>query len=232
MPTYPPPKPKVEIAQPWETNVLTTRIFIVEDHAIYRDGLTTLFSTAPYLEVVGEAASGEDALALIPEQQPHLVLMDLKLPGMSGTETTRQLVRLHPQLRVLILTMFDDDPSVFAAMQAGAHGYLLKGAKHSELLRATEAVAAGEAIFSADIAARMMQYFSSPAPGYGLVFAGLTEREHEVLALMAQGFGNAEIARRLALRPKTVRNYVSLIVSKLQVHNRAEAAEQARDRGM
>lgn len=211
---------------------MATRILIVEDHDIYRDGLKTLLSTVPEFEVVGEAASGEEALRLAPACRPDLVLMDIKMSVMSGIETTRQLVQIAPQVRVLMLTMFDDDPSIFAAMQAGAHGYLLKGAKHNELLRGIQTVAEGGAIFSADIATRMMHYFSRPLPGKGLIFEELTEREHEVLALLAQGFGNAEIARRLELRPKTVRNLVSLIVSKLQVHDRAEAAEQARERGM
>lgn len=211
---------------------MATRIFIVEDHDIFRDGLKTLLATVPEFEVVGEAANAEDALKLIPECKLDLVLMDIKMPGMSGIEATRHIVQNTPQVRVLILTMFDDDPSVFAAMQAGAHGYVLKGSKHSELLRAIQAVAEGEAIFSAGIATRMMQYFSRPTPGKGLIFEELTEREHDVLALVAQGFGNGEIARRLELRPKTVRNLVSIIVSKLQVLNRAEAAEQARDRGM
>jgi DNA-binding NarL/FixJ family response regulator len=212
--------------------MMATGIFIVEDHDIFRDGLKTLLATVPDFEVVGEAANAEDALRLVPECRPDLVLMDIKMPGMSGIEATRQLVQTIPQMRVLILTMFDDDPSVFAAMQAGAHGYVLKGSKHSELLRAIQAVAEGEAVFSAGIATRMMQYFSRPMPGKGLIFEELTEREHDVLALVAQGFGNGEIARRLELRPKTVRNLVSIIVSKLQVLNRAEAAEQARDRGM
>ena len=211
---------------------MATGIFIVEDHDIFRDGLKTLLATVPEFEVVGEASNAEDALRLVPECQPDLVLMDIKMACMSGIEATRQIVQTTPQVRVLILTMFDDDPSVFAAMQAGAHGYVLKGSKHSELLRAIQAVVEGEAIFSSGIAARMVQYFSRPMPGKGLIFEELTEREHEVLALVAQGFGNGEIARRLELRPKTVRNLVSIIVSKLQVLNRAEAAEQARDRGM
>jgi DNA-binding NarL/FixJ family response regulator len=211
---------------------VATRVFVVEDHEIYRDGLRTLLSTVPGLELVGEAADAEAALGPIAALKPDLVLMDIKMSGMSGVEATRKIVENAAQVRVLILTMFDDDASVFAAMQAGAHGYVLKGSAHGDLLRAIEAVAAGEAIFSAGIATRMMQYFSKPARAKGLIFEELTEREHEVLALLAQGFGNAEIARRLELRPKTVRNMVSLIVSKLQVRDRAEAAAQARDRGM
>ncbi len=211
---------------------MSVRVFIVEDHGIYREGLKTLLATVPNFECVGEAATAEDALLLIPAGQPNLVLMDVNLPGMSGIEATRRIVEIDAKVRVLILTIFDDDPSVFAAMQAGARGYVLKGVKHSELLRAIQAVGAGEAIFSAAIAARMLRYFSRPLPGKGLIFKELTEREHEVLALLAQGFGNTEIARRLELRPKTVRNLISLIISKLQVANRAEAAAHARNRGM
>ncbi|CAA9576030.1 MAG: hypothetical protein AVDCRST_MAG86-2260 [uncultured Truepera sp.] len=211
---------------------MATGIVIVEDHEIYRDGLKTLFATVPEVELLGEAANAEDALELIRERHPNLVLMDVKLPGMSGIEATRKIVEADPEARVLILTMFDDDPSVFAAMQAGARGYTLKDAKHDELLRAIRAVAEGEAVFSARIATRMMHYFARPVPGRGRVFSELTEREHEVLALIAQRLSTGEIARQLEVHPKTVRNHTSSIVSKLQVAGRAEAAEQARDRGM
>lgn len=208
------------------------RVFIVEDHVIFRDGLKTLLATTPEIEVVGEASSAEEAVARVGESRPDIVLMDVKLPGMSGIEATRHIVAADPSVHVLVITMFDDDPSVFAAMQAGARGYVLKGAAHEELLRAILAVADGEAIFSAAIAERMIHYFSAQNPGRVALFKELTEREHEVLAHLAQGLSNREIARRLELRPKTVRNHVSNIVSKLQVENRAEAAKRARDRGM
>lgn len=208
------------------------RVFIVEDHVIFRDGLKTLLATTPEIEVVGEASSAEEAVARVGESRPDIVLMDVKLPGMSGIEATRHIVAADPSVHVLVITMFDDDPSVFAAMQAGARGYVLKGAAHEELLRAILAVADGEAIFSAAIAERMIHYFSAQNPGRVALFKELTEREHEVLAHLAQGLSNSEIARRLELRPKTVRNHVSNIVSKLQVENRAEAAKRARDRGM
>lgn len=208
------------------------RVFIVEDHVIFRDGLKTLLATTPEIEVVGEASSAEEAVARVGESRPDIVLMDVKLPGMSGIEATRHIVAADPSVHVLVITMFDDAPSVFAAMQAGARGYVLKGAAHEELLRAILAVADGEAIFSAAIAERMIHYFSAQNPGRVALFKELTEREHEVLAHLAQGLSNSEIARRLELRPKTVRNHVSNIVSKLQVENRAEAAKRARDRGM
>lgn len=211
---------------------MTIGIVVVEDHEIYRDGLKTFLATVPEVALWGEAATAEDGLKLVQECRPNLVLMDVKLPGMSGIEATRKIVEANPETCVLILTMFDDDPSVFAAMQAGALGYVLKGARHDELLRAIRAVAEGEAIFSASIAARMMRYFARPVPGRGRVFSELTEREHEVLALLAQKLSTGEIARRLDVRPKTVRNHTSSIVSKLQVSSKAEAAEQAKDRGM
>ena len=207
-------------------------IIIVEDHEIYRYGLKTLLATHSEVALLGEAATAEEALELVRYHRPDLVLMDVRLPGMSGIEATKKIVEVSPETRVLILTMFDDDPSVFAAMQAGARGYMLKGAKHGELLRAIEAVAGGEALFSASIAERMMQYFAKPVPGRGRVFSELTEREHEVLALLVQSLSTGEIARRLEVRPKTVRNYISNIVSKLQVSGRMEAVEQARHRGM
>lgn len=207
-------------------------VVIVEDHEVYRGGLKALLATVLEVTLLGEAATAEDVLELVREHRPNLVIMDVRLPGMSGIEATQRVVEISPETHVLILTMFDDDPSVFAAIQAGARGYVLKGAKHDELLRAVQAVAEGEAIFSASIAARMMSYFARPVPGRGRLFSELTEREHEVLALIAQKMSTGEIARRLDVRPKTVRNHTSSIVSKLQVSGRTEAAEQARDRGM
>lgn len=208
------------------------RVLSVDDHVIFRDGLRLLLPTTPDFELAGEAESAEQAIPWARDHKPDLVLMDVKLPGLSGIEATRHIVAADPSVRVLVVTMFDDDPSVLAAMQAGALGYVLKGATHDELLRAMRAVTEGEAIFSAVIAARMMHYFSNRTPGRGAVFSELTEREHEVLALLAQGLSNSEIARRLELRPKTVRNHLSNIVSKLQVADKAEAAARARDRGM
>ena len=207
-------------------------IVIVEDHEIYRDGLKTFFATVPEIEVLGEATTAEEALKLVQDRHPNLVIMDLKLPGMSGIEAIRCLSNTDPEVHVMVLTMFDDDPTVFAAMQAGARGYVLKGARHDELLRAVYAVAEGEAIFSASIATRMMTYFSSPLPQQKRIFRELTEREHEILELIAHRLTTAEIAKRLGLRTKTVRNHTSNIVSKLQVSSRTEAAEQARDRGL
>ena len=210
---------------------MSVGVVIVEDHEVYRDGLRTLFATVPDVTVLGETDTAEAAPDLVLRCRPGVVLMDLKLPGKSGVEATRELVAADPSVRVLVLTMFDDDLSVFAALQAGARGYVLKGARRTELLRAVYAVAAGEAIFSANIAARLMTYFAAP-PRRGRVFAELTGREHEVLVLLARRLSTAEIARTLGLSPKTVRNHTSSIVAKLHVSSRAEAAERARDRGL
>ena len=209
-----------------------TRVLVVDDHAIYRDGLGSLIGTTQEFELLGEAGTAEEAIDFVTGQRPDLVLMDLKLPGMSGIGAVREIMELDPDIRILMVTMFDDDPNVLAAMRAGALGYVLKGIGHEELLRAMRAAANGEAIFSPAIASRMMRFFSSLATKGGAEFSELTARENEVLSCVAQGLSHAEIARRLVLRPKTVRNHVSNIVSKLHVANKAEAADRARNRGM
>jgi DNA-binding NarL/FixJ family response regulator len=209
------------------------RVFIVDDHTLFRDGLKALLLSAAEFELVGEAASGEEALELAPSANPDVILMDIKLPGMNGLEATKELLRLKPKLHVLIVSMFDDDASVLAAMQAGAKGYVLKGATHTELLRALRAIAGGEAIFSPAVAARLTRFFSKlPRPFSPQVFPELTEREREILGFLAQGASNQEIAERLELQPKTVRNHISNILAKLQVGDRAEAAKRAREEGL
>jgi DNA-binding NarL/FixJ family response regulator len=213
--------------------VKPTRILIVDDHQLFRDGLKVLLSSAPDIEVAGEAASGEEAIHLAASQQPDMILMDLQLPGTNGIEATRRIMQDLPQVKVLMLTMFEDDHSVFSAMRAGARGYVLKGIKHDEMMRAVRAVASGEAIFSPGIASRMMDFFSnmrSPQPQS--LFPELTEREREVLRLLARNYTNNSIAAELVLTPKTVRNYVSSILSKLQASDRAEAGERARQAGI
>ncbi len=208
-------------------------VVIADDHQFFRDGVRALLDAQPGMECVGEAATGEEAVRLSTEVQPDVVLMDVQMPGMSGVEATRQIVSSSPQIRVLVVTMFEDDHLVFAAMRAGARGYLLKGARHEDMVRAILAVGSGDAIFSPAIAARMVDYFAALQPGSPpQVFPDLSSREREILALLAQGYKNAEIADRLVISPKTVRNYVSNIISKLQVADRAQAILRAKDAGL
>ncbi|GIW19712.1 MAG: DNA-binding response regulator [Chloroflexota bacterium] len=209
------------------------RILIADDHPVFRDGLRSLLGTVEDCLLVGEAASGQEAVRRAAELQPDVVLMDVRMPDLDGIEATRRIVRTSPEVAVLVLTMFEDDESVFAAMRAGARGYLLKGADQAEILRAVRAVASGEAIFGPAIARRLIDYFSAPRLGLpAQAFPELTEREHEVLELIARGLANQAIAERLFLAPKTVRNLVSTIFSKLQVADRAQAIVRAREAGL
>jgi DNA-binding NarL/FixJ family response regulator len=210
------------------------RVLIADDHLFYREGVRALLSSAPEIEIVGEAGSGDEVVARSAELKPEVVLMDLKMPGLNGIEATRRILVAQPEVGVLVVTMFDDDDSVFAVMRAGARGYLLKDADRAELLRAINAVRRGEAIFSPAIAQRMMGYFAarSRAPGAVAPFPNLTEREREILELIAKGQNNQAIAGQLALSIKTVQNYVSSILNKLQVADRAEAIVRAREAGL
>lgn len=208
-------------------------VLIADDHQLFRDGLRALLASDPELACIGEVATGEEAVALAAALQPDVVLMDLQLPGINGVEAALHILAESPHIGILMVTMFDDDSSVFAAMRAGARGYVLKGAKHDEMLRAIRAVASGEAIFSPAIARRLMEYFAATqrrTPAH--IFPELSEREREILELLAQGAKNAEIATRLVLSPKTVRNYVSNVISKLQVADRAEVILRARAAGL
>ena len=210
-----------------------TRILIADDHDSFRSGLRSVLGTADGLVVVGEAATGAQAVSQVATLHPDVVLMDLAMPGLDGIEATRRIVDVAPHVAVLVLTMSDDDDSVFAAIQAGARGYLVKGAQRAELIRSVRAVAAGDAIFGPAVARRLMAYFSRPHPkGTEDAFPELTEREREILELVAQGRSNAEITAHLVLSPKTVRNHVSNIFSKLQVRDRAEAIVRAREAGL
>jgi DNA-binding NarL/FixJ family response regulator len=211
----------------------TIRVLIADDHQLFRDGLKALLLSAPDTEVVGEAATGQEAIHLAAQSQPDVIVMDLQMPDMDGIEATRQIVEASPDINVLMVTMFEDDQSVFAAMRAGARGYVLKGAKHDEMLRAIRAAASGEAIFSPTIAARMMSFFAASRRTIREeAFPDLTDREREVLSLMARGDSNAEIARALTISVKTVRNHVSNIFTKLQVADRAQAVIRAREAGL
>ncbi len=206
------------------------RVVIVDDHPIFRDGLRAALQIDG-LEVVGEAADGNEAVDVVAEHLPDVVLMDLQMPGQSGIEATRAITAAHPGTSVLILTMTDDSDAVFAAIRAGARGYLLKGADRQELSRAIYGIAAGDAIFGPGIAERLLAAFiTDRSPSLPLPV--LTDRERDVIALLANGLTNTAIARKLVVSPKTVRNHVSHILTKLQVSDRHEAARIARDAGL
>jgi DNA-binding NarL/FixJ family response regulator len=208
------------------------RILLVDDHPLVRNGLRALLSSMTEMTVVGEAATGEEAITQAAELQPDIILMDLHMPGLNGIEATRRILQASPRIGILVLTMLEDDASVFAAMRAGARGYLLKGADQAEVLRAIDVIAHGEAIFSPSIARRLMQYFANMQPILPqAAFPDLTEREREILGLIALGKSNAEIAEDLVLSPKTVSNHVSNIFSKLQVVDRAQAVLRAKQAG-
>jgi DNA-binding NarL/FixJ family response regulator len=208
------------------------RVLVADDHPLFRDGLAAMLGAVPDTELVGAAATGIEAVDLSRQSHPDVVLMDLRLPGLNGVEATRQIVADSPHTAVVVLTMFDDDDSVFAALRAGARGYLLKGADQEEIRRAVQAAAAGEVIFGTGLATRVLAYFTAwprSAPG---PFPQLTDREREVLELVAQGRSNTIIAARLQLSQKTIRNHVSNILAKLQVADRAQAIVRARDAGL
>lgn len=209
------------------------RILIADDHRILREGIRALLGSLEDMDVVAEAANGEEAVELALQHQPDVILMDLQMPVSNGIEATGRIVRASPHVGVLILTMFDDDSSVFLAMRAGARGYVLKGADQVELGRAVRAVASGEALFSPGVADRLIRFFHVPPSGLAVhAFPELTRREYEVLEQIAQGRSNPEIARRLGVSGKTIRNHVSNVFSKLQVGDRAEAMARAKDAGM
>jgi DNA-binding NarL/FixJ family response regulator len=212
------------------------RVLIADDHPLFRDGMQGLLGSLPDMEVVGEASSGEQAIELARELQPDVILMDIKMPGINGIEATREILHISPRIGVLVVTMFEDDDSVFAAMRAGARGYLLKDSSGQEVGHAVRAVASGEAIFGAGVAQRLISFFNAPSPaasaGSRRAFPELTEREEEILSLVAQGKINQEIAKELFVSLKTVRNHVSNIFLKLQVADRAQAVIRAREAGL
>ncbi len=207
-------------------------VLIADDHPLFRKGLRALLGGQPALRLVGEAASGTEAVRLATELRPDVILMDLQMPGGDGLTAIRQIVAARPGSRILVVTMFEDDDSVFAAMRAGARGYVLKDMDDDEIARAILAVGHGEAIFSPALATRMVTFFAARPAGPAGAFPELTESERGVLRLMAQGVHNQAIAQRLGLSPKTVRNYVSSILGKLQVTDRAQAIVRARQAGL
>jgi DNA-binding NarL/FixJ family response regulator len=209
------------------------RVVVVDDHPMYRGGLVMTLAASAEFDPVGEAGDGVAALEQVSLTHPDIVLMDLRLPGMSGIEATRRILAADPSVRVVILSMLEDDDSIFAAMRAGASGYLLKGADRDELLSALRAVALGEVIFGAAVARQVMAFFAGRAPAAAAAaFPELTDREREILERIARGDPNPVIAQTFGLSEKTVRNHVSNILNKLQVADRAQAVVRARDAGL
>jgi DNA-binding NarL/FixJ family response regulator len=208
------------------------RVLIADDHPVFRSGLRTLVEESPGLMFAAEATNGEQTLAACAELAPDVVLMDIRMPGISGIDATRRIVSEHPSVGVLMLSMLEDDTSVFAAMRAGARGYVLKGAAPDDIVRAITAVAAGEVILGAAIAARISDFFQSSPRQAAKPFPALSSREHDILNLIAAGQSNSAIAERLALSEKTVRNNVSNIFTKLQVADRSSAIVRAREAGL
>jgi len=209
------------------------RVLIADDHPLFRKGMRALLTATPGTEVIGEATTGQEAIELAAALQPDVILMDLQMPGINGIEATRQILHTIPHIRILVVTLFEDDASIFSALRAGARGYILKDAKEEEMLRAIRAVGSGEAIFSPAIATRLMDFFAAPRPAAPKeIFPTLTEREREILQMIARGRTNNDIAKELMLSTKTVGNYVSNIFSKLQVADRAQAIIRARDAGL
>ena len=209
------------------------RVLIADDHPVFRYGMKVLLQSVAGIEVVGEATTGEETIDQAAVLLPDVILMDIKMPGISGIEATRRIVQAHPEISILVVTMLEEDDTVFAAMRVGARGYLVKGADQDEVLRAIRAVASGEAIFGQAIAARLRHFFAAPREAaVQQAFPDLTERESEILLLMAEGRSNAQIAQRLVVSEKTVRNHVSNIFDKLQVASRAEAIVRAREAGL
>ena len=213
----------------------TLRILIAEDHPLFRKGMVSLLSSVPEFEVVGEAATGEEAVVRAAQLQPDVILMDLQMPLVNGIEATRRILQESPSVRILVVTLFEDEDSVFMALRAGARGYVLKDADEEVVVHAIRAVGRGEAIFSPAVASRVLAYFAASPPGGGAppqAFPTLTEREREILNLIAQGHPNPSIATQLSLSTKTVGNYVSNIFTKLRVADRTQAIIRAREAGL
>jgi DNA-binding NarL/FixJ family response regulator len=213
------------------------QLMIADDHLLFREGVKALLATTDDITIVGEAGDGVAAVEQCRALQPDIVLMDINMPGLNGIQATQQILGSHPQTGIIMLTMMEDDASVFAAMRAGARGYVLKGASPNEMLSVIRAVAEGQALFGPPIATRLMNYFQELgrmplAAQPESPFPELTERELEVLRLIAQGYNNQEIAQQLVISPKTVRNHITSIFSKLQVADRAQAIVRAREAGL
>ena len=208
------------------------RVLIADDHPVFRDGLRALVESAPDLDLAGEATTGTQAVELAATGRPAVILMDLRMPELSGIEATRRIVEADPTVGILIVTMSEDDESLFAAMRAGARGYIPKDAERAEILSAIRACALGEAVFGASIARRVADFFAAPRSPAAEPFPDLTDRENEILELIAQGRSNGDIASRLGIASKTVRNHVANVFNKLQVADRAQAIVRAREAGL
>jgi DNA-binding NarL/FixJ family response regulator len=213
------------------------KLMIADDHRLFREGLKALLAVTDDIEIVAEAEDGESALKKCQEVQPEIILMDINMPGLTGLQATQQILEKFPHIGIIMLTMLEDDASVFNAMRAGARGYLLKGADPKEVLSVIRAVADGQALFGPAIATRLMNFFKElslkpVATQSKTSFPELTERELEILRLISQGLNNSEITQKLVLSPKTVRNHITSIFSKLQVADRAQAIVRAREEGV
>jgi DNA-binding NarL/FixJ family response regulator len=208
------------------------RVLIADDHTLFREGLMALLQSAPDIDVVAAAKDGKEVVEIAASQLPDVILMDIQMPELNGIEATRKIIQNSPHIGVIVVTMFEDDDSVFAAMRAGARGYILKGADQNDMLRAIRSVAEGEALFGPTIAMRLMNFFTSSSHQPEPAFPELTEREREILTLIAEGMSNPKIAQKLTISIKTVRNHVSNIFNKLQVSDRVQAALRAREAGL
>lgn len=214
-------------------NANVLRVLIADDHPLFRSGLAGVLEVTPDIELAGEARTGDEAVELAEGLQPDVVLMDIQMSGTNGIQATRQILQTSPHIRVLVVTMFQDDASVFMAMRAGARGYVLKDAEKEDILRAIRAVGRGEAIFSPAIASRVIDFFASKGSAAPKeAFPTLTQREREILQLLVQRRRNPEIARDLGLSQKTISNYLANIFAKLQVADRAEAILRAQEAGL
>jgi DNA-binding NarL/FixJ family response regulator len=213
------------------------RVLIADDHALFREGVNAILKSVPDIELVGEAGTGQEALTLASDLKPDVILMDIQMPDLNGVEATRRILETQQDAGIIIVTMLEDDDSLFSAIRAGARGYVLKGADKAEMLKSIRAVAEGEALFGSAIAARLLNFFrhtqtrpTRETPS--TPFPDLTDREREILTCIARGDTNSEIAEHLTISLKTVRNHVSSIFNKLQVTNRAQAAIRGRDAGL
>ncbi|TLP62453.1 response regulator [Microbispora triticiradicis] len=208
-------------------------VLVVDDHPVFREGFAALLGSIDEVEVVGTAATGAEAVEQAARHEPDVVVMDVSMPGMDGIEATRHILRERPETGVVVLTMSEEDGTIFEALRAGARGYLLKGAEPEEVVRAITTVAGGGVVFGAVLAGRITDFLAPrPQSGAATAFPGLTAREHEVLDLVAAGLSNGEIAARLFLSQKTVRNHVHAVLGKIQAADRAEAIIRGRDAGL